>query len=129
MNTITGLLRAYFTDSRTIAIFVLIAMDVVTGIIAALRLRVFRWQAVGDFYRTMVLPGVLGYALVWLLAYFGVDALVGELAATVTAALGAGPLIIALTASILDNVKRSRIDPAPVEVRHMRDSDPTTGNG
>jgi hypothetical protein len=40
----------------------LIVLDVVTGIALALRLGVFKWSEVGNFYKTMVLPFLLGWA-------------------------------------------------------------------
>jgi hypothetical protein len=55
----------------------LIALDVVMGIAAALREKVFRWREVGDFYLTMVLPFLLGWIAFSVVSHFAVVELLG----------------------------------------------------
>lgn len=114
MQNVQTLVLEFLRDERTFAIFALIAVDVVTGIIAALRSRTFQWRAVGDFYGTNVLPYVLGYLLIYGLSVFGVTEFLGALAGELSATIGVAPATVALGASIGRNLQniRSREQPA-----------------
>jgi hypothetical protein len=96
----------FLTDDRTLLIVVLIAIDLVTGIISALRSGVFVWKRVADFYRASVLPGVLGYGLVYAIA-LGADRFpeVRGLVEVLTQWAGAGLVIAALLGSIASNMQ------------------------
>ena len=56
------LLTSIVTDWRVKTILALIVVDVIMGIAAAIKQRMFQWEAVGNFYLTMILPYLLGYA-------------------------------------------------------------------
>lgn len=112
-------LRAYSSDPQARAIFVAILVDVATGIMAAMRLGVFNVQQSAKFYMTNVLPYVLGFLLVWTLAYFGI-----EQDATIRNTLGAmgyGIIMTALGGSIFDNIKRARLGSSTPEDVSMRE--------
>lgn len=47
----------------------LIALDLLFGVALAIKLKVFDWKKLGDFYRTTVVPNVIG----WLAIYFVVS--------------------------------------------------------
>lgn len=47
----------------------LIAADLILGIASALKRKVFDWQVVSNFYRTNIIPKLLGWVAVTLLAY------------------------------------------------------------
>ncbi len=59
------MLTAFVTDWRVKTILVLILVDVVMGIAAAIKAGKFDLQAVGKFYKTMIVPFVLGYAAIF----------------------------------------------------------------
>lgn len=60
--------RAFFSDARVLTILGLILLDVVLAIAAAIKAGVFEWGRLGEFYRTMVLPYLLGYLAFYLAA-------------------------------------------------------------
>ena len=59
LSNLPSILGAHFST-----ILGLIFMDVVVGIALAVRLRIFDWRAVADFYSTNVLPYAIGYLAV-----------------------------------------------------------------
>ncbi len=113
MNILT-VLTAFLNDQRTLTLLLLIVVDLVVGIIAALRAGAFAWRRVGDFYRTNVLPYLLGYGLVYAIGALGVGALLGPTWQEVVQTVGAGPAIISLIASIGANLLIIRAPP-PVQ--------------
>lgn len=110
-----ALFHDFFTDPWVRAIFALILLDVITGVIAALRTGVFDLQRIAAFYRTNVVPGILGYSAVWGFARFGLDQIaeVGPLLAMLTTVIGAGFVVLALVGSITDNIRRSQAAQPP----------------
>lgn len=117
-----GLIAAFFTDPRTIIVFGLILLDVVTGIAAAIKTKTFSADRMADFLATNVMPFVVGYLAFYLLAA-GAAAGAVEKAFSPAAAvavdqvlvtLAGGFSIIALIESIRMNVDRWRgVPPAP----------------
>jgi hypothetical protein len=83
----------------------------------ALRTRTFEPRKTGDFYLTNVVPFILGYLLVYTVAYLGVAQLLGELWGTVVATVGIGPAIVALTGSVLSNAARLPETPETARLR------------
>jgi hypothetical protein len=109
------ILLQFLTDDRTLLLLALIAVDLVTGVIAALRTGVFQWQRIADFYRTNVLPGLVGYLLVYVLGSLNADRL-PELRGVIellTQWVGAGLLVAALVASIGSNIRKGQAVPLP----------------
>ena len=68
LQTLAAYLVAFATDPRTILIAVFILLDLGTGIMAALRTGTFDWALLAQFYRTNVLPYLLGYGLLYVLS-------------------------------------------------------------
>lgn len=66
METVLGILAAFWADGRVSTILGLIVLDVVLAVAAAIKEKAFDWRRLAEFYRTMVLPYVLGY-----LAFYG----------------------------------------------------------
>lgn len=100
-------LATFFVDWRTIAIVSLIALDVITGVMRALRTHTYQWSRLADFLGTMVLPLVLGYLVVYIFgAVLGtaMPPAVRDIIQAVDQWAGAGAAILALTASIGDNL-------------------------
>ena len=52
------------------AIMGLVTVDVLLGIARAIRLKEFKWQRMAAFYRTMVVPYIIGYVAVIAAAKF-----------------------------------------------------------
>lgn len=105
-QTFAGTLRQFATDNKTRTILALILVDVVTGIMKALRLRVFDPQQLARFYGSNVVPFVLGYLLVWVLSLLGLDAVLSPLVQDALASLGFAVISTTLTASIVENLQQ-----------------------
>ena len=65
-----GLIAAFFDSLQVKTLLGLIILDFILGIAAALRSGVFDWKKLGDFYKTNVLPYLLGYLGFWLVIGF-----------------------------------------------------------
>lgn len=102
------LILRFVQDERTLILFGLIVVDLVVGIIAALRTGTFDPRAVGAFYRTNVVPFILGYLLVYTVSLWGIGTLIGPVWGEVTATVGSGPAILNLGTSIVRNLARIR---------------------
>lgn len=102
------LVLSFVQDERTLILFGLIVVDLVVGIIAALRTGVFDPRSVGQFYRTNVVPYILGYLLVYVISLWGIGALLGSVWGEVAATVGSGPAVINLSTSIIRNLAKTR---------------------
>lgn len=105
-ETFAGTLRRFGTDDKTRAIIGFILVDVVTGIMCALRLRIFDMQRIADFYKSNVVPYILGYLLVWVLTLLGLDGVLSPPIQLGLVSLGFATIQTTLTASIIDNLQR-----------------------
>ena len=123
--TFGAILQSFMSDQRTLTIFALILVDLITGVIAALKLRTFDAQRLMAFYHTNVLPGVLGYLLVWFLATFGLDQYLSPQLTEMINYLGAGTVIISLSASVIDNIRRSTAPTSRPETADMHVEKPS----
>lgn len=68
LNIILAHIIAFCQDPRTAIIGVLIVLDLGTGIMAALRTGTFDLGELARFYRTNVLPFLIGYGLGYILS-------------------------------------------------------------
>lgn len=105
-QTFTGVLRRFGTDDKTRTILAFILVDVTTGVMCALKLRVFDIQRLANFYASSVVPYILGYLLVWVLVLLGLDSVIPPSIQTGLASLGFSMIVTTLTGSIIDNVQR-----------------------
>ena len=111
-------------------IFGLITFDVLTGIAAAIRHNHFRWHWVADFYKTNVIPfmiGYIGYAgfLMFVTPYM--ELLPQEVEALIAQGLtwvGFGVICANIIASIRDNAMLLAQEPSGVELDVMDASVP-----
>lgn len=101
-------IRDFAQDERTLTLVTLVVVDVVLGIIAALRGGTFSFQTIGNFYRTNVVPFILGYLLVYGVSMLGVASYVGPVWGEIAATVGLGPAVLNLGASILRNLMAIR---------------------
>ena len=108
MLDLPALLFAFLRDGRTQLLFAMIAVDLVTGVMCALRAGHFQWSKVALFYRTNVVPYVLGWLLVFLFGALGITSLFGQQWGEIVASAGYAPAIISLTASITENLAQLR---------------------
>ena len=104
-----NMVYGFFGDPRVKTIVGLIFLDVVLGVGVAIKNKRFSWAILADFYRTNVLPYVIGYLGFYLAAKIMVADLLGEFGyiigeGMVVLAWGApiGNLVIG---SIIPNVK------------------------
>jgi hypothetical protein len=101
-----AILINFLQDNRTLTLLGLIAVNLITGIMAALVTGRFLLGKVADFYRARVLPYILGYMLVYGLSVVGVAELLGPIAGELAAWAG---LTIAV-ANLLDDIRRNLVD-------------------
>lgn len=107
-ETFAATLRRFGNDDKTRTILALILTDIVTGVMCALKLRIFDMQRLAGFYGSNVVPYILGYLLVWVLTLLGLDGVISPLIQQGLASLGFAAIGTTLTGSILDNVQRMR---------------------
>lgn len=106
--SVLTLVSAFFASFQVKTLIGLIFIDVILGVAAAIRQGRFQWSVVAQFYRTMVLPYVLGY----LALVIGVEYLIppealagfGDIVNKATVTLAWGALVMNLLASIKDNL-------------------------
>jgi hypothetical protein len=101
-----AILINFLQDNRTLTLLGLIAVNLITGVMAALVTGRFLLGKVADFYRARVLPYILGYMLVYGLSVVGVAELLGPIAGELAAWAG---LTIAV-ANLLDDIRRNLVD-------------------
>ena len=105
-DTFGTMLRRFGTDDKTRTILAFILVDVVTGVMCALRLRIFDIQRLANFYASNVVPYLLGYLLVWILTLLGLDGAIPPALQTGLASLGFAAIVTTLTGSIVNNLQR-----------------------
>lgn len=104
-DTFAGTIRRFATDGKTRTMLGLILVDIVTGIIKALRLRTFDAQQLARFYASNVVPYVLGYLLVWIMALLGLDNVLTPTMQDSVASIGFAMIGTTLGASIVKNLQ------------------------
>lgn len=93
----------------------LIVADVVLGVAAALKSGAFDWQKLAGFYRSQVLPALVGWLGVTIALYLVTPALLGELADAINqVAANAlwGTAVASVGASALKSLAELRAAPA-----------------
>jgi len=120
-STFGQIVIAFVADDRTRVLLFTILADVVTGVIAAMRMGVADAQQTARFFETSILRYVLGYLLFWCVALFGLGDILPETITNAIAAVGYAPAMVALTASIIDNVRRASLGNTPPEDENMAD--------
>ena len=70
----------FLRSPQVVTIVALIGADVLSGLGAAIKHKEFSWQRLADFYATNLLPFVIGYLAIWLVAEFAVADLLGDYA-------------------------------------------------
>lgn len=102
----------FFNDPTTKTLFAAILLDLVLAVAAALKLGKFDMRKLADFYRSKVLPYVLGFCLVFAFGYLGLSQWLGSLIwGQVTSIFGAGLIMVSLLGDIGDHLKELQRDP------------------
>ena len=70
---VLAVVKAFFRDGRVMTILGLILVDVLLAVSAAIKAGKFDWRRLAEFYRTMVVPYVIGYLAFYLAATFFFD--------------------------------------------------------
>lgn len=99
---------AFFTDERTIALFVLIGLDFLAGIVAALRTRTFVWEKLGDWLLKDVLY-ILGYFIWYTFTQTAIGGALGGIPLDdILSTTGGATAAAALVASIGNNLREAQ---------------------
>ena len=128
-GTFGDVLRAFASADQTRSILCLIVADVITGVIAALRVGSFDGQKLARFYASNIIPYTLGYMLFWFLTYFGLAAVLPALIVESIGSFGYAAIMATLTQSIIDNIVRARTGVAAPEGAPVYASVPTSVEG
>jgi hypothetical protein len=108
MIDIPVLLLTFMMDGRTQLLFATIAMDVVTGVMCALRSGQFQWSKLALFYRTNVVPYILGWFVIFTFGQLGITVLFGDQWGEIVSSIGYAPALVTLGASIAENLSQLR---------------------
>lgn len=123
--TMLQMVSDYINDPRTKTLFALILIDVVTGIMGALRTNTFKFKETARFYETNILPYVLGYLLYYVLIGATFDTVVPNYVVVLLDTVGFGTAVTKLVPSITKNVNRIQTGKDPIEVVDASRSDTT----
>ena len=107
-TSITTAIVAFVTDGRVVTILGLIILDVLLGIAAAIRQGVFDWRRIGEFYKTMIVPYIIGYLAFYVFSLVAIPELLGEfgyLAGEAMLWLAGIALVACLGGSVVGNAK------------------------
>ena len=115
-------LLEHFTDDPTvIGLAVLITLDVVLGVCAALKAKTFKFVLIADFLRADVLGKLVPYYAIWAAVHLGGDVEFGDFGVIEETA---GALAIAAVgASVLNSIRELGLSRLPDTVAA---DDPTT---
>jgi len=110
LDKLLATIDRFFRDARLYVILGLIGLDVVLGVAAALKTGKFDWHRLGDFYKTMVAPYVLGYLALYvtfqlLPEVVGMVGEAGAVAGEVMVTVAFATIVVNLVASIWDHLK------------------------
>ena len=102
-----SLLDQFTEDPTVIAISILVALDVVLGVLSALVRKTFKLVLIGDFLRADVLGKLLPYYAVWAAVHVTGDVMLGDFG-VIEETTGAAA-VLALSASILNSLNELRL--------------------
>lgn len=117
-----NLLNQFTEDPTVIAISILVALDVVLGVLAALKAGTFRFVLISDFLRADVLGKLVPYYAVWAALHVTGDVELGEFG-VIEETVGA-LAIAAVGASVLNSLRDLGLAKSAPDV--IAADDPTT---
>lgn len=116
-----SLLNQFTEDPTVITLAILVGLDVVLGVLAALKAGLFKFVIIADFLRADVLGKLVPYYALWAAVHLGGDLMIGDFGVIEEAA---GALAVAAVgASVLNSVRDLGLSALPDEVAA---DDPTT---
>lgn len=113
VNLIAVNIVAFAQAKTTTALIAMIALDLISGIVAALRARRFEFQRIGAFYLTNVIPYLIGYCGLYVFMALGWSDNLDPVMLSGLQGISSGPALLSLGGSIADNMKRAQYRPAP----------------
>ena len=116
-----SLLNQFTEDPTVVALAVLVALDVILGVSAAIKVGAFKFVIVSDFLRADVLGKLVPYYAVWAAVHIGGDVEFGDFG-VIEETVGA-LAIAAVGASVLNSLKEFGLSRLPDTVAA---DDPTT---
>jgi hypothetical protein len=125
--SIGGLLQVFWNDGKVEILAILVALDFLLGVIAAIKLRIFRLSYVSDFVRKDVIFKVGGYLLVYAGAVYAgeADIIIDGLDLGVIAGAVYVVIVAAMVGSILNSLREIGLvpgtDPPPPAERDIKD--------
>lgn len=121
-------LRAFAREPQFRLIIVFILIDLLTGVIAALRMGIFDAARIAQFLTTNVIPYVFGFLIFWFVVVNGLADLLSLQFAAMLANVGFGAVATALTMSIVNNAARASMGSTrPSELDDMTPTAPAQG--
>lgn len=115
------LLNQFTEDPTVIGLSLLVALDVILGVLSALKAGVFKFVIVSDFLRADVLGKLVPYYAIWAAVHVGGDVMLGDFGVIEETA---GALALAaIGASVLNSVRELGLGGLPDAVAA---DDPTT---
>ena len=102
-----SLLKQFVDDPTVILLSALVALDVILGVLSALRLGTFKFVIISDFLRADVLGKLLPYYAVWAAVHVTGDVMLGDFG-VIEETTGAAA-VLALSASILNSLNELRL--------------------
>ena len=115
------LLNQFTEDPTVIGLAILVALDVLLGVIVALKNHTFKFVIVSDFLRADVLGKLVPYYAIWAAVHVGGDVMLGDFGIIEESA---GALALAaIGASVLNSVRDLGLTKLPDSVAS---DDPTT---
>ena len=116
-----ALLRQFVDDPTVILLSALVALDVILGVLAALKIGTFKFVIISDFLRADVLGKLLPYYAIWAAVHLSGDIMLGDFG-VIEESTGA-LAVAAVGASVLNSLRDLGLSKLPDEVAA---DDPTT---
>lgn len=107
-------IQAFWNDGKVSVLVILIALDFLLGVVAAVRQHAFRLAYVADFLRKDVVFKIGGYLVLYAAAYFAgqADIVIDGLDMGVIAGAAYAVIVAAMVGSILNSLKEIGLEPA-----------------
>lgn len=118
-------LRAFAREPQIRFIVVMILIDLLTGVIAALRMTIFDAARLAQFLSTNVIPYVFGYLIFWFVVFNGLTDVLSLQIASMLSNVGFAAVMTALTMSIVNNAMRASMGSTrPADIDEMNATAP-----
>lgn len=109
-NYLISLVNRFFADPRVMTILGLMLLDVALAISAAIKLKVFEWRKLPDFYSTMVLPYVVGYLAAYVASFLVIGDWAGGIPVEIIVSILWAAIVGNLGTSIIGHLKDLSLD-------------------